>query len=244
MSDVTGITQDTNTVSAQVRGETVAYAVQSGLFSLAANIYEPYISLLVQKKYANKYNFDAPAHQRYGTYTQNFTGELVGDLAGASSLILAEAIAPEELHRFTRGARKMIDPLFTTVAHSVFADEKDTPDYQKHVDEWKTFQERNFVRSGIIASTGTLGNLLTQKLLLKNPSPAGVIFAGKAASTALTTAIGLASRFCFPDQMKSMDSWISKRYLVSHLEDKDLDENHNQHVARLHTTSPEILPAR
>jgi hypothetical protein len=234
MTDKTDVPQDTSTVTAQVRGETVAYALQSGLFSLAANIYEPYVNLLVQKKYAKKYRYDAPTGQRYGTYGQNLTGELVGDLTGAGSLILAEAIAPEELHRFTRGTRKLIDPLFTSVAHSVFNDEKGQPDYDKKVEQWKLFQERNFVRSGIIAGTGMAGNLITQKLLMRNPSPTGVIFAGKAISTAITTVLGLTARFTFPDQMKSMDSWISKRYLAPHLEDKELDgDNAETHVSTL-----------
>lgn len=234
--------KDTTTVSAQLRGETVAYALQSGAFSILANIYEPSIGQLVQKKYYQKYAKDAPAHQRYGTYVQNLTGELVGDLTGAGTLILAESVAPETLHRFTRAARKAIDPLFTTVAHNVFFDEKGTPGYETRMEEWKVFQERNFVRSGIIASTGMVGNLLAQKLLVHNPSPSSVIFLGKALSSGVTTALGLSMRFAFPDQMKSLDSWISKKYLAPKLDEKKLDEevgmSHASKAIQTHSLQP------
>ena len=242
MEKKTDSPQDNNTVSAQVRGETVAYAMQSGLFSIGANIYEPYINLLVQKRYSKKHNYDAPAGKRYGTYGQNLTGELVGDLTGAGTLILAEAVAPEALHRFTRGARKFIDPLFESVAHVVFCDEANMPDYDRKVEQWKTFHERNFVRSGIIASTGIAGNLLTQKLIMQNPSPTKVIFLGKALSTSITTALGLCTRFAFPNQMKSLDSWISKKYLAGKMEDKDLSVSNGTFADKAH--SPEDNNAR
>ncbi len=245
MEEKTDDSHNSNTVSSHVRGETMAYALQSGAFSILANIYEPSIGLLVQKKYYQKYAKDAPVHERYGTYVQNLTGELVGDLTGAGTLLLAESLAPETLHRFTRSARKVIDPLFTSVAHNVFFDEKGTPGYEKRMEEWKIFQERNFVRSGIIASTGMVGNLLAQKLLVHNPSPTGVIFLGKALSTSVTTTLGLAVRFAFPDQMKSFDSWISKKYLAPKLNEKSLDDDTNtSHVSKLNNSTNNLQPAR
>jgi hypothetical protein len=217
---------DNSAVSSQVRGETMAYAMQSGIFSIMANLYEPYLNLLIQKKYYQKYAaHDAEKYQRYGTYTQNLAGELVGDLTGAGTLFAAELSAPEQLHRFTRGARRFIDPLFESVAHRVFYDEKNTPGYEQKMEEWKVFQERNFVRSGIIASAGMAGNLLTQKLWCHNPSPTHVIFLGKAATTMLTTALGLGVRFAFPDQMKGLDGWVSKRYLAPRLNDTEMGDS-------------------
>ena len=244
MEKKTDSPQDNNTVSAQVRGETLAYAMQSGAFSILANLYEPSINMLVQKRYAKKYNYNAPTGQRYGSYGQNLAGELVGDLTGAGSLILAEAVAPEELHRFTRGARKFIDPLFESVAHIVFCDEAHLPGYENKVEQWKLFHERNLVRSGIIASTGMAGNLITQKLLMKNPSPSKVIFLGKALSTSITTALGLTMRFAFPDKMKGLDSWISKKYLAPKLQDKDLSESNHSFADRVHTSTEEPYPVR
>jgi hypothetical protein len=195
-------------VPAQLRGETIAYALQSGLYNLGANFIEPYIGYQTQKQYS-KYD---PAHpEKFGTYTQNLAGEFAGDLIGCTTLIAAEALFPEQLHAFTRAARRVVDPLYSTVAHRVFAKEKSEPDYEKKVEAWKTFQERNLVRSLIIASAGIAGNVATQKLLLHNPSPTGIIFSGKLISSALTTGVGLCVRLAFPDKMKRVDTWIGKK---------------------------------
>lgn len=205
-----------NTVSAHLRGETMAYALQSGIYNLAANCFEPYINYRVQKYYSGT----GKDHQvAYGNYPQNLAGELAGDVIGSSALILAEALFPEQTHFCTRAMRGWVDPLYTSVAHRVFAKEKDTPGYEKKVEDWKIFQERNLVRSLIIATAGIAGNITVQKTLVGNPSPARIVFAGKLASTALTTTIGLVTRLTFPDKMRSLDNWISKKIFVPFMED-------------------------
>lgn len=194
-------TEGTQVISSQLRGETMAYAAQSGLYNLGANIFEPYINHLFQQHYAT-------GGTRAGSYGQNLMGELAGDVIGSSTLMLAEMICPVALHTFTRHARNVVDPLYTSVAHVVFADECRQPDYAEKVEKWKTFQERNLVRSAIVAGAGIAGNIATQKMLIGNPAPTGLIFKGKLLSTAITTCLGLGVRFAFPDQMRRMDKWV------------------------------------
>ncbi|MBY0407872.1 MAG: hypothetical protein K2Q01_09275, partial [Rickettsiales bacterium] len=127
--------------SAQLRGEIMAFAAQSALFNLGANFVEPYINFRIQKYYAGPE--DATHHPKYGNYTQNLAGEFAGDISGAATLIAAELLIPDQLHSMSRRFRKFVDPLYDSVAHRVLAPHKGEPDYQKQVDEWKTFQERN-----------------------------------------------------------------------------------------------------
>jgi hypothetical protein len=197
-------------VTAQLRGETMAYALQSAVHNLGANFFEPYINYRVQKSYS----------QKGGSYTQNLLGEFAGDITGASALILAEAVCPKQLHTCTRTMRSWVDPLYTSVAHKVFAKEKNLPGYDQKIEKWKTFQERNLVRSAIIATAGIAGNIATQKLVIGNPAPTKLIFVGKLISTTLTTTLGLTARFYFPEQMKNADKWIAKNFFAPVLKDK------------------------
>lgn len=201
-------------VTSQLRGETMAYALQSAVHNLGANLFEPYINYRVQKSYSRK----------GGSYTQNLAGEFAGDIIGASTLMLAEAVCPEQLHACTRTMRSWVDPLYTSVAHKVFAKEKDSPDYDQKIEKWKTFQERNLARSAIIATAGIAGNIATQKLVIGNPAPTKIIFIGKLISTALTTTLGLSARFAFPEQMKSADKWMSKNIFAPMLKDKGMSD--------------------
>jgi hypothetical protein len=207
-----------NNLSAQLRGETIAYAVQHAVYNLGANLFEPYLNYRTQKYYSRH----DPSHPGHGNYTQNLAGEFAGDIIGASSLILAEALIPTQLHAFTRKARGWVDPLYTSVAHKVLAGDKSQPDYAQEVERWKTFQERNLIRSLIMATAGIAGNVVTQKTLIKNPSPASVILKGKLLSTAITTTMGLAVRFTFPDHMRRVDKWIGGKVFAPMLEDKEI----------------------
>ncbi len=218
MTEVDSTKEDPKVVSAQLRGETIAYAVQNGVTNLAGNFIEPYISYQVQKKYSH-YN-----HSQHGNYTQNLAGEFAGDLAGAATLIAAELICPNTLHSCTRAVRRWIDPLYTSVAHAVLAKERDAPDYEQKIDTWKTFQERNVVRSAIMLVTGISANLATQKFIVKNPSPTKVIFLGNLVSSSLTTAIGLCARLAFPVQAKGLDNWMGKK-IAPWVEDKRLSDD-------------------
>lgn len=221
-------------VTAQLRGETMAYALQSAVLNLGANFFEPYINYRVQKHYSAK--------DGAGNYTQNLAGEFAGDIIGASTLMLAEAVCPEQLHACTRTLRSWVDPLYTSVAHRVFAKEKDSPDYEQKVEKWKTFQERNLVRSAIIATAGIAGNVATQKLVIGNPSPTRLIFAGKLVSTALTTTLGLSARLAFPEQMKGIDKWVGKNIFTPMLKDKDApngEASSGPHAGRLMNERPE-----
>lgn len=211
--------KEPNSVSAQLRGETMAYAVQSAVYNLGANFFEPYINYQVQKRYSGHGLAHNTAH---GNYAQNLAGEFAGDIIGASTLMLAEAICPEQLHAGTRRARSWIDPIYSSIAQKVFAKEKGSPDYEQKIDKWKTFQERNLVRSTIIATAGIAGNIATQKLVIGNPSPTKLIFAGKLVSTALTTAIGLGARMAFPERMKSLDTLVGKKIFKPLLNDKEI----------------------
>lgn len=192
-------------ISAQLRGETMAYATQSILYNLAGNLFEPFVGQQVQKYFSRH----APLHAAYGSYGHNLIGEIAGDISGAVALIGAEAVAPQQLHSFTRSIRNAVDPVYTALAEKVFQSQKNDPDYEKKMNDWKLFQERNLARSTIIATAGIAGNLVTQKVA-GNPSPVKYIFAGKLASTALTTSLGLATRMALPNQTKAMDKWIGK----------------------------------
>lgn len=206
---------DDSTVTAQLRGEVMAYAVQNGVYNVVGNFFEPIIGTQTQKYYSSH----DKSHPQHGTYGQNLLGEFAGDISGAGSLILAEALAPKTLHTFLRSARSLIDPLYTSVAHRVFAAEKDAPDYQQKVQQWALTQERNFVRSAFMATFGIAGNLGAQKYLIKNPSPTSVIFKGKLLSTAVTTALGLTARMVFPKQINGLDNAIAKKFITPMLDD-------------------------
>lgn len=212
---------DDNHIPAQLRAETMAYALQSGVYNLAANFFEPYISYRVQRHFAGSTKNNNQAN--YGNYTQNLAGEFAGDIFGASSLMMAEAFVPEQFHAASRQIRKWVDPVYEQLAQRVLSDHKAEPDYRLQVEEWKTFQERNLVRSGFVAATGMAGNIIAQKTLIGNPSPTSLIFKGKLASTALTTVLGLASRLAFPSQISKMDSWIGKKMFTAILDDKRID---------------------
>jgi hypothetical protein len=195
----------------------MAYALQSGIYNLAANFFEPYINYRVQKHYSGS---GAARPEAHGNYAQNLAGEFAGDIIGAASLMLAEAVCPEQLHACTKTMRGWVDPLYDTVARKVFAKEQGAPDYEQKVEQWKTFQERNLVRSTIMSGAGIAGNVITQKAVIGNPSPTGLIFKGKLASTTLTTALGLSVRLAFPDQMKNVDRWVGKNLFAPVFEDK------------------------
>lgn len=217
-------TPDKDTVPSQLRGETVAYAVQTGAYNLVANFFEPYINYHIQKHYSGADKINKGVH---GSYVQNLLGEFSGDVIGAGTLIAAETLIPNQLHDCTGAIRKAIDPIYTSVAHRVFASEKGTPDYEQKVEEWKLYHERNFARSAIMATAGLAGNVALQKTLINNPSPTKVIFAGKLASTALTTALGLTARFAFPEKMQNVDTWMSRNIFMPYLSDSDRQADGN-----------------
>lgn len=198
-------------VSAKLRGEAMAYALQSGVYSLAANLYEPYINFRVQKRFSGP---DAAHPGKHGNYRQNLAGEIVGDFSGAAVLIAAEALVPDQLHACTRTMRKWVDPLYTSVARWVFASDKESPDFEKKVRNWADFHERNLVRSGIIMTTNVASNVATQKWLAGNPASLKLIFAGKLASSLLTTSLGLATRLVFPSQAKAVDQWVGQNVFM------------------------------
>lgn len=202
-------------VSAQLRGETIAYAVQHMVYNLGANFYEPYINHWRQKFYTSRH-----PGQHFGSYKQNLGGELIGDVVGPGALIAAEIIAPTQLHGFMRGARRLVDPLYTTAAHWIFAKEKCEPGYEQKIEQWKTFQERNLVRETIITTTAIASNLASQKLLIKNPAPVSVIFTGKLLGASVTAALGLTTRLLFPERIKKMDQWLGKNIFAPMMEDK------------------------
>lgn len=221
---------DATGVSAQLRGETMAYAAQSAVYNIVANFFEPYIGTQVQKRFSGA---DAAHPGKHGTYVQNMAGEFAGDLIGSSTLMLAEAVAPNQLHACTRTMRGWIDPFYTKIANHVFADEKDEPGCDEKIAKWKLFQERNLVRSSIIATAGIAGNVATQKLLIGNPSSTKLILAGKLASTAVTTGLGLGMRMAFPQPMNNMDKWMSKKVFAPMMDDKTANAAPPSHVEKL-----------
>ena len=194
-------------VSAQLRGETMGYAVQSIGYNLVGNLFEPYVSYRIQQRYSGS---DAAHRDQHGSYTQNLAGELLGDVAGGAALIAAEAVCPTQLHDFTRKARDCIDPVYDKLAHVFLKKDCSDKEYKERVDAWKVFQERNVVRSAIIGVTGIVVNVAAQKLMLGNPSPTNVVLAGKLASTALSSALGLGARFLLPMQMNRIDQTMGK----------------------------------
>lgn len=228
-------------VSAKLRGEAMAFAVQSAVFNLGANIFEPYINYLVQKHFAGAE--DGSRGATHGNYTQNLAGEVAGDLAGAATLMFAELAFPRQLHDCSKKIRKCVDPIYDGVAHRVFAKDAAKPDYEKKIEEWKTFQERNLVRSLIVATAGIAGNLATQKIIMGNPSPMGLIFSGKLAGTTLTTALGLSVRLAFPRQMNALDETMGSRMFAPLLdrgtgaEDVEAEKRASSHVDRTRGTS-------
>lgn len=244
---------DKKDIPAQLRAETIAYALQHGLLNLAANFVEPYINLQTQKYYSHKYAPPAkpgtpPAKPLpHGDYTQNLAGEFAGDIIGMGTLITAEMLFPRQLHQCTKAIRSWLDPLYTTVAHKALAKEKGAPDYEKKVEEWKTFQERNMARTLIMMAAGIAGNVATQKLLIKNPSPASVIFKGKLLSTTITNAVGLATRLAYPKQMNHVDEWMGKNIFapmlndVTHVAEKT-DMSHTERLAH-NNKAMDLTPA-
>lgn len=218
-------THSDKTVSAELRGETMAYAAQSAVYNLAANFFEPYVGYRIQKRFSGS-KLSHP--EKHGNYTQNLVGEFAGDITGASTLLLSEALFPKQLHSLTRKIRSCVDPMYASLAHIALSDQKSAPDYTQQIDQWKTFQERNLARSVVIAAGAIAGNVATQKLLIKNPSPTRVIFGGKLLSSALTTALGLAVRFVFPNQTRNMDQWIGRNVFAPALEDKVIGDDNTR----------------
>ena len=99
-----------------------------------------------------------------------------------------------------------------------------------------------------MATAGIAGNIATQKLLAKNPSPTRVIFAGKLLSTALTTTMGLTSRFAFPEQTRNMDRWMSKNLFAPMMKDKELesalDDHHTDRLNQQRHQADDLAPVR
>ncbi len=215
-------------VSAQLRGETIGYAVQSIGYNLAGNLIEPYISYRIQQHYSGRH----PSAHGGGNYSQNVAGEFIGDFAGGAALIAAETCIPTQLHDFTRKARGWLDPFYDKIARNFLVHDCTDKEYEQKVNSWKVFQERNMVRSGLIATVGIAANVATQKWLLSNPSPTGVILGGKLASTAVTMALGLGARFAFPKQMNSMDQWMGK-VITPMIEEKEADSQNKPAVSHV-----------
>ncbi|MFW0777150.1 MAG: hypothetical protein ACN2B6_05470 [Rickettsiales bacterium] len=241
-------------ISIQLRSESIAYAMQHGLLSVAANFYEPFINMKVQQSYVERFaRHRVPAgwnEQNFaGRFGKNFFGEIVGDLSGFGTLVVAEALFPSKLHSCTRAMRAWIDPLYTSVAHRVFADERNDPEYDRKVKQWTTFQEQNLVRSAIMMTAGLVGNVAAQKAV-RNPAPVRAIFLGKLASSAVTTGVGLTTRIAFPDQMKSVDSWLGKNIfspMINRVEDTMENGAPISHADRLgahRAGAAELQPAR
>lgn len=192
-------------VSAQLRGDTISYALQHIAHNVVANFYEPALDSYLQRKY---YEQHKNGEHGSGSYNQNLVGQLVGDFAGGGALIAAELLIPNQLHTFTRAARRAIDPVYECFAHWALADQKQAADYTQQVERWKTYQERSIVRSAIMVTGSMAANIATQKAI-GNPSPAKVIFGTRIISTALTAVLGLASRVMFPEHTRKFDDWIN-----------------------------------
>jgi hypothetical protein len=192
-------------VSAQQRGETMAYAAQNLFFNGIGNFIESAINHRIQCAVAG---WDPKNPKPHGDYTQNTVGEFIGDGAGAVTLIALEAFCPEQYHDFSRKARSWVDPFYDKLARLTI--KKDCPDneYEAKVNEWKVFQERNLIRAGVVGTVGIAANIFSQKVLLNNKSPTSVIFAGKAVSTSLMLLTGLTARYAFPKQLQAIDEKI------------------------------------
>jgi hypothetical protein len=207
--------QDDKMVSAQLRGETIAYAFQSGICNLGANFLEPYVGYRTQRYFSEH----GGAPKAYGSYTQNLAGEFAGDVIGSATLVGAELLFPQQLHHFMRSARNVVDPLYSSAARSIFSDQKGSPGYEQKMEDWKLFQERNLVRSGIMATASIAGNVATQRWVFANPAPTSAVFKGKLLSTAITTTIGLAVRLAFPARMHAVDQWMGSTMFTPMLSD-------------------------
>lgn len=148
--------------------------------------------------------------------------------------MLAEGLAPNQLDKARDKFTTWVDPFYSKIAYKVFYKDKDSPDYENKVAEWKSFQERSLFNAGIVATAGITGNIATQKLLIGNPSPTKAILAGKLLSATITSAIGLSVRLAFPEQTKSLDRWVGKRVFTDWLEHKrSHDGNESSHADRL-----------
>lgn len=220
--------KENGSVSAELRGETIGYAFQSIGYNLIGNLFEPYINYRIQEHYSGKNHTNG----KHGTYAQNLAGEFIGDFAGGSALILAEATMPKQLHSLLRSMRRAVDPLYSKLA-KYFVDDKYPPEeYEKRVERWKTFQERSLCRSSIVAVTGIAANVAAQKWLVNNPSSTGVILGGKIASTALTMGLNLGARMMFPKQMNNLDKAIGGTF-SGMMEDEQIEEiPSNGHAAK------------
>lgn len=217
-------------VSPELRADTMAYAIQHAVYNVAANFFEPYINYRVQKHYAEQY----PLHINAGNYTQNLAGEFAGDITGVSTLILAEALFPQQLHYYSRKIRGMVDPLYTAAAQRIFAKDKDASDYGQKIEKWKISQERNLVRAAVIGAASIAGNIATQKLVIGNPSPTKLIFTGKLLSTTLTTTLALGARLMLPNQTKGLDKWVGKNIFMPLLTDEETPaDSSGSHAGRL-----------
>ncbi len=199
--------KDAVKVSAQLRGDTISYALQHIVHNLAGNVYEPLIDSYVQHKYYDHFKNGA---QGYGSYKQNFIGQIAGDVGGGAALITAELLIPNQLHAFTRAARKAIDPVYDCFAHWALADQKQAPDYAEQVERWKTYQERSIVRSSIMMAAAMGANIATQKAI-GNPSPVKAIFGSRIVSMGVTTVLTLASRMFFPEGTRKFDKWVNDK---------------------------------
>ncbi len=201
-------------IPAELRSDTISYAIQSFVYNLGANTYEPIVSSYTQKKACDWFNFSG-----YSNYRQNLGGEFAGDVIGTATLVAAETFAPNQLHSFTKTARKMVHPLYSSVANWLFSDQKNNPGYDEKIKQWTTYQERNLVRALITTSAAMVGNIATQKLLCTSKAPSGIIFLGRMVSKSLTTALGLTARFTFPKQAGAVDHWMSEHIFAKIMSD-------------------------
>jgi hypothetical protein len=225
----------------ELRGDTISYAIQHVAHNALANFYEPAIDSYLQKRYYERHKNGA---QGYGNYSQNLAGQFVGDVVGGGALIAAELLIPNQLHTVTRAARRAIDPLYDSVARWVLADQRDKPDYQQQVLQWKTYQERSLVRSGIMTAAAVAGNVAVQKAV-GNPSPLKVVFGTKLISTAVTAVLTLTSRLMFPDQTRKLDNLINRK-IVTPLLQQDAPDSPGAHTSKLLNENSKnmFLPAR
>lgn len=194
---------------AQLRAENMAYATQSTFVNLGANLFEPLIGSWWQRRHTD--NRGKPGFGK--SYGINFGGELAGDIGGGGTLFLASAVAPQMTQGFISFTGRLLHPVFFSVAHVVFRDEFNEPDYMAKVQKWARFQERSFARSLIVTAGGIAANVSTQKYILKSQSPTGVIFAGKLLSTSITNSLMLLVRLTMPQKMKDLDISMGRRYL-------------------------------
>lgn len=199
------------------RAENMAYASQSVVVNIAANVVEPWLNKKWQRYSAKRdlAQYNQPKGQRYGSYWQNLGGELIGDVGGGTTLFLASAFAPGVTQGFINFTGRLVHPIFHTLGHIAFKEQFNEPDYAAKVNKWADFQEKNFARSLIVAAGNISSNVAGQKYLIKNPSPAKVIFQGKLMTTALTNSLMLFARIYAPQRMKNFDRRMGKKYFES-----------------------------